>query len=89
MKNRIAAAAALLMLGAALPATSALAYERRAPVEWMGAFGPADPFTTGTLRRVPAVPGAYCAPSSASEGNANQQARPVKQYGQTAGGSAC
>jgi len=31
----------------------------------------------------------YCAPSSAAEGNANQQTRPVKQYGQTTGGDRC
>jgi hypothetical protein len=30
-----------------------------------------------------------CARSSASEGNANQQTRPVKQYGQTSGGTRC
>ncbi len=31
----------------------------------------------------------YCRPSSAAEGNANQQTRPVKQYGQTTGGNRC
>ena len=30
-----------------------------------------------------------CPMSSAAEGNANQQTRPVKQYGQTAGGNRC
>ena len=30
-----------------------------------------------------------CPMSSAAEGNANQQTRPVMQYGQTSGGSAC
>ena len=30
-----------------------------------------------------------CAMSSAAEGNANQQTRPVKQYGQTSGGYRC
>ncbi len=36
------------------------------------------------------VPGfGHCAASSAAEGNANQQTRPVKQYGQNAGGYRC
>ncbi|GLS45969.1 hypothetical protein [Methylobacterium brachythecii] len=30
-----------------------------------------------------------CRRSSAAEGNANQQTRPVKQYGQTSGGPLC
>jgi hypothetical protein len=84
MKTRIAAAVAALVIGAAAPVTSAMAY----PVSH-----DRGPLTTGSIgvHDTPfyeAHPG-YCRPSSAAEGNANQQTRPVKQYGQTTGGNRC
>ena len=86
MKNRIAAALTALVLGAA-PLSSALAGNE---ARWTG-FAPYAPETTGTLglgvHDTPFYQG--CPMSSAAEGNANQQTRPVKQYGQTAGGYRC
>ncbi|GJE72373.1 hypothetical protein CHKEEEPN_3928 [Methylorubrum podarium] len=83
VKNRLAAAVAALVLGAA-PVTSALAYSaidaRPVPLAsgWTAPLGVHDsPFH------------ASCPMSSAAEGNANQQNFPVKQYGQTAGGNRC
>ena len=82
---RLPAIAAALAIGLAAPATTAVAYETRVPVERVAPGVPYD------LRDADVLPGAYgyCVPSSASEGNANQQNFPVKQYGQTSGGSAC
>ena len=82
MKTRIAAAVAALVLGAAAPA--AMAYP---------AYYDNGPLITGSIGihdqpSFEAHPG-YCAPNSAAEGNANQQTRPVKQYGQTTGGNRC
>ncbi|GJD33396.1 hypothetical protein [Methylobacterium aerolatum] len=84
MNTRIAAAVAALVIGAAAPASSAMAF----PFERDN-----GPLTTGSIgvHDLPfyeSHPG-YCAPSSAAEGNANQQTRPVKQYGQTTGGNRC
>lgn len=83
MKTRIAAAVAAVVLGIA-PVTSALAfsesYTRPAPLVtgWSAPLGVHDgPFY------------AACPMNSAAEGNANQQNFPVKQYGQTAGGTRC
>ncbi|MBE7246170.1 MAG: hypothetical protein INR63_14575 [Actinomycetospora chiangmaiensis] len=85
MKNRFAIALTALVLGAA-PLSSAMAGEAR----WTG-FAPYTPETTGALglgvHDHPYYEG--CPMSSAAEGNANQQTRPVKQYGQTAGGNRC
>ena len=85
MKTRIAAACAALALAAA--PVSAMAYDcgarytGYAPYEmgYVGApLGVHDtPFYEG------------CPMDSAAEGNANQQTRPVKQYGQTTGGYRC
>ena len=83
MKTRIAAAVAAVLLGAA-PVTSALAYSefsaRPVPMAsgWNAPLGVHDSPFYGA-----------CPMSSASEGNANQQNFPVKQYGQTSGGQRC
>lgn len=84
MTRRFAALAAALTIGLSVPATSALAFYER-PVNRSGWAVPHDP------RGYSPVYGSHgwCAPSSAAEGNANQQTRPVKQYGQTSGGSRC
>lgn len=84
MKTRLAAAFAVLAIGIAAPLTSATAtpFDTRRDVQTTGSIGVHDsPFYESH-------PG-YCAPSSAAEGNANQQTRPVKQYGQTTGGDRC
>lgn len=90
MKNRFAVALTALILGAA-PLSSASAgnfatHEGR----WTG-FSTYAPETTGSLglgvHDAPFYEG--CPMSSAAEGNANQQTRPVKQYGQTTGGNRC
>ncbi|WP_232627899.1 hypothetical protein [Methylobacterium sp. Leaf118] len=88
MKTRFAALAAALAFAAA-PMASASAQE------WGGrytGYAPHAVETTGSLGRYGAAPTyAYpsCPMSSASEGNANQQHFPVKQYGQTSGGYRC
>ena len=83
---RIAAAAAALFLAAA-PIPSAMARN----AQWTG-YATQNVETTGSLfgfgvHDTPFYDG--CPMSSAAEGNANQQTRPVKQYGQTAGGNRC
>ncbi|MDP4022316.1 hypothetical protein Q8W71_06755 [Methylobacterium sp. NEAU 140] len=85
---RIAVAAAL-----AAPATIALAQDvapfGRAPAVERGVpVTPGDVLVTGSIG-VPGAPFDRCPGDSAAEGNANQQNRPVKQYGQTAGGYRC
>lgn len=85
MKTRIAAIAAALVMGLA-PIPSAMAMESgaRFPTERYQ-----DVEATGSLGG-DARPSAFgCPMSSAAEGNANQQNRPVKQYGQTSGGTRC
>ncbi|MHB2208707.1 hypothetical protein [Methylobacterium sp. CM6257] len=86
MKSRLAAALTVLVLGGA-PLSSAMAANE---TRWTG-FAPYTPETTGALglgaHDAPFYEG--CPMSSAAEGNANQQTRPVKQYGQTAGGYRC
>ncbi|AWB19623.1 hypothetical protein DA075_00635 [Methylobacterium currus] len=87
MKTRIAAVVTALVLGVA-PISSAMAFSANSPAH---PFGPRDVETTGSIgSRNASVPfyGA-CPMSSASEGNANQQNFPVKQYGQTSGGYRC
>ncbi len=84
MKTRIAAALAALVIGAVAPVTAAMAlpFARDTGPLYTGSIGVHDtPFYE--------APPGYCAPSSAAEGNANQQTRPVKQYGQTTGGDRC
>jgi hypothetical protein len=86
MKIRIAAAVTALVLGAA-PISSAMAANG---ARWTG-FAPYEVETTGSLslgvHDNPIYTG--CPMSSAAEGNADQQTRPVKQYGQTTGGYRC
>ncbi|GJD43177.1 hypothetical protein AFCDBAGC_1023 [Methylobacterium cerastii] len=91
MKTRSVAAVAVLILGVAVPASSAMAFRSEAPAARVAPPSPYDDLTTGSLGfdAVPAPRSAWCAPSSASEGNANQQTRPVMQYGQTSGGPRC
>ncbi|KMO40352.1 hypothetical protein VQ02_07740 [Methylobacterium variabile] len=87
MKTRIAAVVTALVLGAA-PISSAMAFgpvftsSSPRDVETTGSLG--SPFGNGTRPFYGA-----CPMSSASEGNANQQNFPVKQYGQTSGGYRC
>ena len=88
MKTRIAAIATVLVLGVA-PISSAMAYER--PSRYTG-FAPYEADIEGgidTRGRAYSRHPASCPMNSAAEGNANQQNFPVKQYGQTSGGSAC
>ncbi|MCJ2085277.1 hypothetical protein MKK88_04605 [Methylobacterium sp. E-005] len=86
MKNRFATTVAAFILAAAPLASASAANEGR----WTG-FTTDVPETTGSLglgvHDTPFYEG--CPMSSAAEGNANQQTRPVKQYGQTAGGNRC
>jgi len=88
MKTRIAAVVTALVLGVA-PISSAMAFGPEFP---FASSSPRDAETTGSIggRANTSVPfyGA-CPMSSASEGNANQQNFPVKQYGQTSGGHRC
>ena len=83
MKTRIAAVVTALVLGAA-PISSAMAFN----AQWTG-YGPYEVETTGALGLYESRNPGTCPMSSASEGNANQQNFPVKQYGQTAGGNRC
>ena len=86
MKTRIAAVATALVLGVA-PISSAMAANG---TRWTG-FVTQDVTTTGSLGLGVHDHPNYdrCPMSSAAEGNADQQTRPVKQYGQTAGGYRC
>ena len=86
MKTRIAAVVALVMLGT-VPISSAMA----ANTAWTN-YGSRDVEATGSFFGL----GVHdhpnydaCPRSSAAEGNANQQTRPVKQYGQVSGGPRC
>ena len=84
MKTRITAAVAAVILGVAAPVSSATArpFVAHHEVLTTGTIGVYDsPFYEADPR--------HCAPSAAAEGNANQQTRPVKQYGQTTGGNRC
>ncbi|MGE7419014.1 hypothetical protein [Methylobacterium tarhaniae] len=88
MKARIAAVATALILGVA-PISSAMAFGPELP---LASSSPRDVATTGSIggRANTSVPFyGSCPMSSASEGNANQQNFPVKQYGQTSGGHRC
>ncbi len=80
MKTRLALAALLF----AAPAAPALAFDGGP-----GGFSPYAAETTGGFGLYDQPFYALCSVNSAAEGNANQQARPVKQYGQTAGGYGC
>lgn len=90
MTSRKVALSAILALGLAAPATAAVAYDFPAPSEHFLSVDPDDDLTTGSLGGTYGAPrSGWCAPSSASEGNANQQTWPVMQYGQTSGGNRC
>ncbi|KMO32051.1 hypothetical protein VQ03_26620 [Methylobacterium tarhaniae] len=86
MKTRIAAVVTAFVLGAA-PISSAMAFSAKSPAP----YGARDVETTGSLGSANTSVPFYgaCPMSSASEGNANQQNFPVKQYGQTSGGHRC
>ena len=68
-----------------------MAFTYDAPTMRIAPSSPYDDLTTGSLGLdAEASPRTgWCTPSSASEGNANQQTRPVMQYGQTTGGRRC
>lgn len=89
MKTRVAAAVAVLMLGVAAPASSALAFPYDTPRGHYTGFVPYEPQVTGAIGFDGSRNPATCPMSSAAEGNANQQNLPVKQYGQTSGGNRC
>ncbi len=82
MKTRVAAAVTALVLGVAAPASSALAFSE----SWNPRY---DVTTTGSLNPSDHPRYDRCPMSSASEGNAQQQNFPTKQYGQTSGGYRC
>ena len=87
MKTRLASAAAALVLTLSAPVSSALAQSYNAPAGIPAATAPGsravgtfDDVTTGSIsRRVD---------SSAKEGNAEQNDKPVANYGTTSGGPA-
>ncbi len=80
-----------LALALALPSTSALAfsfsYER--PQRHAVPSAPLGEAPSAGLGVHDGPQYERCAGNSAAEGNANQQTRPVKQYGQIAGGYRC
>ncbi|GEO97959.1 hypothetical protein [Methylobacterium haplocladii] len=89
MKARIAAVVAAIVLGVAVPASSAMAFTYGAPIERVA---PASPYQIQGRSTLGAHDGPMftaCPQSSAAEGNARQQNFPVKQYGQTSGGPLC
>ncbi|GJD78164.1 hypothetical protein [Methylobacterium gregans] len=88
MKTRIAAAVAALALAAA--PVSAMAYDAYGYGARYTGFVPYEAGFVGAPLGVHDTPFyAACPMDSAAEGNANQQTRPVKQYGQTSGGYRC
>lgn len=90
MKTRFTFFVAALALGVVAPVSSTLAFTRDVPVAQDRPAPASGDRTTGSVGGVAAAPGTgWCVPSSVSEGNANQQTRSVKQYGQTTGGSRC
>ena len=90
MKFCATAAIIAVVLGVVAPVSSAMAYHLYdAHAE---RYAPASPYD-GRIKRGPSVHDSRtftrCPMSSASEGNANQQNFPVKQYGETSGGYRC
>ncbi|RVU19680.1 hypothetical protein [Methylobacterium oryzihabitans] len=85
MKVKLAAVIAALVLGTA-PISTAMAFDGRAFWQPRTVY---DVETTGSLGVHDGPVYEVCPMSSAAEGNANQQTRPVKQYGQTTGGNRC
>ncbi|CAO4176699.1 hypothetical protein [Methylorubrum populi] len=84
MKLRAAASVVAVMFGVTAPVSSAMAFN---PFEKSTA--PSDVTVTGSLGVHDHPEHTACPMSSAAEGNANQQNFPVKQYGQTSGGTRC
>ncbi|AMB43630.1 hypothetical protein [Methylobacterium sp. AMS5] len=84
MKTRVAAVVAAIVMGVTAPASSAMAFDRSAPP-----VTASDVAVTGSLGVHDSPAHTACPMSSAAEGNANQQNFPVKQYGQTSGGTRC
>lgn len=82
-RTRLALAALLL---AAAPLSTASAFDGYGRFPFAA---PHEPVVTGSVGVHDLPYYERCAASSASEGNANQQTRPVKQYGQTSGGYSC
>ena len=89
MKTRVAAAVAAVLLGATAPVSSALAFSTFAPIDRNVPVSTFGPEVTGSLGVHDDPKFTRCPMSSAAEGNANQQHFPVKQYGQTSGGTRC
>ncbi|WP_232628062.1 hypothetical protein [Methylobacterium sp. Leaf118] len=89
MKMRVAAVVAAVILGVSAPVSSALAAHSVAGMERSVPVGPYEPEVTGSLGVHDSRSFARCPMSSAAEGNADQQNFPVKQYGQTSGGTRC
>ena len=89
MKTRVTAVVAAVILGVTAPVSSVMAFDRPAPFERVAPGAAYDPPVTGSLGVHDHPAHTACPMSSASEGNANQQNFPVKQYGQTSGGPRC
>ncbi|GAB6842915.1 hypothetical protein HNR00_003159 [Methylorubrum rhodinum] len=89
MKTRVAAVVAAVMLGATAPVSSALAFSALPPMERNVPVTTYAPEVMGSLGVHDDRKFTRCPVSSAAEGNANQQNFPVKQYGQTSGGTRC
>ncbi|MBD8905900.1 hypothetical protein [Methylorubrum zatmanii] len=84
MKMRVSAAVIAAMLGVTAPVSSAMAFN-----PYASSAVPSDVTVTGSLGVHDHPEHTACPMSSAAEGNANQQNFPVKQYGQTSGGTRC
>jgi hypothetical protein len=84
MKTRVAAVVAAVIIGVTAPASSVMAFDPNARPTT-----PSDVSFTGSLGVHDSAAHTACPMSSAAEGNANQQNFPVKQYGQTSGGTRC
>lgn len=88
MKASITVAAALIFCTAA-PVSSAFAYPYGTPYERSARGASFEGAGHGHVGSHDRPMFGNCPASSASEGNANQQNFPVKQYGQTSGGPLC
>ena len=84
MKTRVAAAVAAVIIGVTAPVSSVMAFGTNSTPTVRS-----DVSVTGSLGVHDSPEHTACPMSSAAEGNANQQNFPVKQYGQTAGGTRC
>ncbi len=89
MKTRVAAVVAAVLFGATAPVSAALAFSAAAPMDRNVPVRTFEPEVTGSLGVHDEPKFTRCPMSSAAEGNANQQHFPVKQYGQTSGGTRC